>query len=383
MSTSPTVPVWAPEPTPEGLTAPCTTIDRFTDADKLIHYAFKSAQIDGREPFVREFRIDQPVAPLNVLPEGARVERSATSDTHVVAFARCVTGGILVSAWPRGTIIEVSAASDELAESIVSAIKARLPLSDSAGTVSVRTWHMGCNEAPQSTDRQLAVPSWSDIENNYPISVRIEIEELLALSRPHDRGKLILWHGAPGTGKTTALRALLREWEPWCSAQYIADPEKMFSHPGYISDVLTRSPAPRYGPTLARAGEPEAVWRLVIAEDSDEYLRASARRDAGAALGRLLNLADGLLGQGFNTLVLLTTNEDLHQVHPALIRPGRCLARVQFTSFSVAESRAWLPDGTPSPDRACTLAELYERRGDLSRIGDHDVDRRVAPGQYL
>lgn len=70
-----------------------------------------------------------------------------------------------------------------------------------------------------------------------------------------------------------------------------------------------------------------AKWQLLVAEDSDEFLRVSARRESGAALGRLLNLSDGILGQGSNTLILLTTNERLDRLHPALIRPGRCLAR--------------------------------------------------------
>ena len=31
-------------------------------------------------------------------------------------------------------------------------------------------------------------------------------------------GALLLWHGEPGTGKTHALRALVRSWRDWCSA---------------------------------------------------------------------------------------------------------------------------------------------------------------------
>ena len=68
------------------------------------------------------------------------------------------------------------------------------------------------------------------------------------------------------------------------------------------------------GPRLAGPGHPDAVWRLIIAEDSDGYLRCSARRDAGDALGRLLNLGDGVLGQGMNALALLTTNEETSRI---------------------------------------------------------------------
>lgn len=248
--------------------------------------------------------------------------------------------------------------------------------------MAIRTWHLSGHDTPIGADRRIKAPAWSEIERNYPGAVKDELGTLLKLERPAKTGKLILWHGPPGTGKTTALRALLRAWEPWCAGQYVADPEQFFGHPGYISDVLTRSAAPKHGPTLARAGEPEALWRLIIAEDTDEYLRASARRDAGAGLGRLLNLADGILGQGFNTLILLTTNEELHRLHPALIRPGRCLARVEFTAFRHHEARAWLPDGVAEPAEDATLAELFERCGDLERLGTRET-KEERPGVYL
>ncbi len=170
-------------------------------------------------------------------------------------------------------------------------------------------------------------------------------------------------------------------WEPWCAAQCIADPEQFFSHPSYIAEVLTRSPAARSGPTHTSAGEPEAMWRLVVAEDADEYLRSSARRDSGAALGRLLNLADGVLGQGFNTLILLTTNES--RLHPAVVRPGRSLARIEFDRFTPTESRNWLPAAAPAPTEPKSLAELFELSGTITRIDDRVRAQSASTGQYL
>ncbi|WP_407664900.1 AAA family ATPase [Mycolicibacterium moriokaense] len=51
------------------------------------------------------------------------------------------------------------------------------------------------------------------------------------MEKPTDAGKLILLHGEPGTGKTTAIRALIRHLQCWCRAQYISDPERVFSSP--------------------------------------------------------------------------------------------------------------------------------------------------------
>jgi len=83
----------------------------------------------------------------------------------------------------------------------------------------------------------------------------------------------------------------------------------------------------------------------------------------------LLNLSDGILGQGSNTLILLTTNEDMRELHPALVRPGRALAKTEFTKLSVVESNDWL-GGDPVVWKPMTLAELYELRGETKRIGE-------------
>jgi hypothetical protein len=146
-----------------------------------------------------------------------------------------------------------------------------------------------------------------------------------------------------------------------------------------MTEVLTTAPDTSVGPTLNRAARPETVWRLLIAEDTDEYLRASARRDAGAALGRLLNLADGILGQGLNTLILLTTNEESARLHQALVRPGRCLSAVEFTPFDARDATAWLGSPVHAP---MTLAALLEERGDLSRLSTRE-DTLATTGQYL
>jgi hypothetical protein len=162
---------------------------------------------------------------------------------------------------------------------------------------------------------------------------------------------VLLWHGRPGTGKTHALRALARAWRPWCSVHYITDPERFLGSSGYLMQVATAEPD---------RGETGA-WRLVVLEDAGELVGASARSDVGQGLSRVLNLADGLLGQGVRCLLLITTNEPVGRLHPALRRPGRCWAAVEFTAFDADEAGAWLAlrGVDRAPGRPATLAELY------------------------
>jgi hypothetical protein len=102
-------------------------------------------------------------------------------------------------------------------------------------------------------------------------------------------------------------------------------------------------------------------WRLLILEDTGELLATDAKERGGQGMSRLLNVVDGLIGQGLRVLVLMTGNEPLRQLHPAVSRPGRCASLVEFHPFTDGEASAWLTKrGHKSDDPAGrTLADLY------------------------
>ena len=39
--------------------------------------------------------------------------------------------------------------------------------------------------------------------------------------------RLARWHGAPGTGKTTAVRTLLHAWRGWADGVVVTDPDAL------------------------------------------------------------------------------------------------------------------------------------------------------------
>jgi hypothetical protein len=65
------------------------------------------------------------------------------------------------------------------------------------------------------------------------------------------------------------------------------------------------------------------------------------------------------------------------------VRPGRCLAAVEFSEFSPAEAGEWLGPSFPKPTRPLSLADLFERRGDVGRVRTGDGPDERLPGQYL
>jgi len=204
------------------------------------------------------------------------------------------------------------------------------------------------------------------------------LDQLVSGSAPEaGEGRLILFHGEPGTGKTTAIQALFDEWSEWCQPHLITDPDRLFADSKYLMTVL-ESELGQCAPTIDRPAE-GSKWKVIVAEDADAYLRSTGRSDAGAALGRLLNTTDGLLGQLSRSIVLLTTNEELPRLHPALIRPGRSHTRIEFTRFSAEEAGEWLGTAGVAPDGGATLAELYEARRTGRRLWGHGL--RI--GKYL
>ena len=214
--------------------------------------------------------------------------------------------------------------------------------------VAMRFW-TATGHGGTDVRRAIAVPEWAEVARNYPVAVRPAMADLLAARGPGG-GALILWYGPPGTGKTHAVQVLAGAWRDWCSVHCVTDPEALLQSTPYLMDVVDDP-----------LGDDERAWRLLVLEDAGELMAASARAEVGQGLSRLLNLTDGLLGQGVRCILLVTTNEPIGRLHPAVRRPGRCWASIDFGPFGVDEANTWLAlRGSERTVRGpSTLAELY------------------------
>jgi len=344
-------------------------VDDGVDVVTICQFLFLAAFAEGREPHAHLVSVPAFKRGEWRLPEGAKVLREARTGQRALYAVGDGWSLYLQRYYPGHGAVLVTARDPETARKVSqqAAKLVRRKVKERDDRVSLGFWHASANGAVNQ-ERAIEAQDWSELRRNYSAPVAEQFERLMALKAADVNGKLILLHGPPGTGKTTALRALGRSWRKWCRTDCVLDPERLLSEPGYLLEVV-----------MGDAGG-DRRWRLLILEDCDELIRSEAKHTAGQALSRLLNLTDGLLGQGQNILVAITTNEPLDRLHPAVVRPGRCLAQIEVGPLTATEAASWLENGEHVA-RPTTLAELYALKAGREGLGT--ITAEPSTGLYI
>ena len=321
----------------------------------------RSEELGYSEVFLKQWGVwvervvPEVVDPM--LPEGVALERRVTllESNRTEMMLASPDALAAVSLYPTSIWVGVAGKDVEAAMTLLDAIRVAFPegerLSETP-SIPLTVWTSGGPMGAMTTNRSLEVHRWDDIADNYATATRAALDGLVTDFTPGSHGKLLLFHGEPGTGKSTALASLAHAWGEWANVHLVVDPEALLSAPKYLLDVVT-----------ARASGDD-TWRLVILEDTGELFAGDARHVTGQALSRLLNVTDGMLAQGCRVLFAISTNEPLHSFHAAVARPGRCAASVEFLPMPAAQAKQWLvergaADAAKSLTGPATIAQLY------------------------
>lgn len=386
-------------------------------AGEVIPAIFNEAYMSGRLPFHQSHSsIDGVVRDKSAFtPEGGAVIRSSVSAKggRVNLFEGDARNWLAIVAYYPTSFrasVEVVAETQEIATqvylSVIRQIETEAEESEDPGIVRMTFWSRTPHGYNQNT-RKIEARSWSDIRANYPPAAVTDLDRLAKMTPEAVRGKIILLNGEPGTGKTTFLSTISREWKDWCDTHYILDPEVLWSDPGYITETMLSSAKDQgYGSAeidpdamepweralltetelaqmkadyLEAEKEIKDKYSLIILEDTGELISAGAKKETGQGFARLLNVADGILGQGTRVLIAITTNEPLGALHAAVTRPGRCLAQIEINPMTPSEAQLWAGPALRLENRSYTLAELIGiRNGDVKASGG-----MLSTGQYL
>jgi len=197
-----------------------------------------------------------------------------------------------------------------------------------------------------------------DILHNYGEKF-INVHEQIISKLKSSNGGLYLFHGEPGTGKTTYIRKLISELSESKTIIYI--PSYMMEHianPELISFISSYKDS------------------ILLLEDSENILTQNSE-DRTQAVSNILNLSDGLLNDSLRVSIIATFNISGKRImDKALLRAGRLQVYQKFNKLSAEEATklsAKIGNNIIYKEPK-TLAEIYDNFSQI--INDDDLNQK-------
>ena len=186
-----------------------------------------------------------------------------------------------------------------------------------------------------------------DIDRNYNEDFR-DIDATIREALNEERSGIILFHGPPGTGKTSYIKHLMYRH---------AETKFIFVSNNFVKDLLS----PDFVTFLLTQKD-----SVLIIEDAEKVITSRSKLTQDSVVSTILQLTDGLFSDYLNLKIICTFNTDAEQIDQALFRKGRMIAFYEFRPLSVEKSQRLLDETSKeTATEPMTLAEIYnpEERG--------------------
>lgn len=219
------------------------------------------------------------------------------------------TGAIEVDYWDgeQELRVEVVTTDKEVAERVIDLVRRYVAPPKPEGKVYI----IGSSQfGPEFYS--LGVASVPLERGNYDDDVMAVYDEIVKdLTTSSPAGRLSIFDGPPGTGKTFLIRALLK-----------SVPDAMFVF--VLPNMMDQLASPSLIPLLIRRKQSQITKGPIvfILEDGDNVLTPRGKENL-SLISTLLNMTSGILGSMLDIRAVATTNSPKADIDPALMRKGR------------------------------------------------------------
>ena len=156
-----------------------------------------------------------------------------------------------------------------------------------------------------------------------------------------DNSSILLFHGIPGSGKTSYIRSLINTCENLDFYFLDSSVLQYINNTAFIEFITSTKNS------------------VYILEDCENLLK-SRDTDFNPLLATLLNISDGLLGDSLNIKFICTFNTNIQNIDKALLRKGRLKLKYEFKELTKDRvANLFKKLNINSPAKEMSLCDVY------------------------
>lgn len=188
---------------------------------------------------------------------------------------------------------------------------------------------------------ETVVPEKFSIEKYYKEDFQPVHKHIVENLKKNESG-LYLFHGEPGTGKTTYIKYL----------STLTSRDMIYVPVAFIDSLVD----PSFLPALLKKRH-----SILVIEDAEKALLAREPGDSSSLVSAILNITDGIMGNVFSISVIATYNSRRQDIDKALLRKGRLKGEYQFDKLDVEQAQQILDENKINfkATEPMSLAEIF------------------------